>query len=97
TANEPGARAGLKAGDIVLAVDGKTMTFHTDFRAAIAKSPDKPIRLSILRDGVPQVGEVTPRKNGTVGYLGISPVDDTKSIKPSAVQALVMSGQRNVQ
>jgi regulator of sigma E protease len=94
---EPGERAGLKAGDIVVAVDGKTMTFHTDFRAAIAKSPDKPIQLSILRDGMPQTVTVTPRKNGAVGYLGISPVDDTKSIKPTAIQALGMSAERNVQ
>jgi regulator of sigma E protease len=97
TPGEPGARAGLKPGDIVLAVDGKTMTFHTDFRAAIAKSPEKPIRLSILRDGVPQTVMVTPRKNGANGFLGISPVDDTKSIKPTAIQALGMSAGRNIQ
>jgi regulator of sigma E protease len=94
---EPGERAGLKAGDIVLAVDGKTMTFHTDFRSAIAKSPEKAIQLSILRDGVPQTIMVTPRRNGAVGYLGVSPVDDTKSIKPTAIQALGMSAERNVQ
>ena len=94
---EPGARAGLKPGDVIVAADGKTMTFHTDFRSVISKNPDKPIRLSILRDGAPQTIVVTPRKNGAVGYLGITPVDDTKSIKPTAVQALAMSGQRNVQ
>jgi regulator of sigma E protease len=94
---EPAERAGLKKGDVILAVDGKTMTFHTDFRTAIAKSPEKPIQLSILRDGAPQTVMVTPRKNGAVGYLGVSPVDDTKSIKPTAIQALGMSAERNVQ
>jgi regulator of sigma E protease len=96
-ANEPGARDGLKAGDVILAADGKRMTFHSDFRAVIAKSPDTPIALSILRDGAPQTLTVTPRKNGEKGYLGLTPVDETKTLKPSVLQALGMSAQKNVQ
>jgi regulator of sigma E protease len=95
--DEPGARAGLKAGDVIVAVDGKPMTFHTDFRSVIAKSADTPIRLTILRGGAVQTVSVTPRKNGAVGYLGITPVDDTRSIRPTAVEALGMSARRNVQ
>ena len=34
---EPGERAGLKAGDVILAVDGQPITFHSQFREAIAK------------------------------------------------------------
>ena len=73
-AGEPGARAGLKAGDVVVAVDGEPITFSSQLRAAIAKHPGKADSpLSILRGGSPQTIVVTPRKNGTVGYLGISP------------------------
>jgi regulator of sigma E protease len=94
--NEPGARGGLKAGDIVMSVDGATMTFHTDFREVIKKKPNTEITLAVLRDGQPMTVKVTPRLNGTVGYLGVTPVDDTKIIKPSLLGALRLSAQKNV-
>src|SRR5205823_8156741 len=73
--DEPGARAGLKAGDVILAADGKPVTFQSEFRSAIAKNADKPLTLTILRDGSKQDVVVTPRKNNGVGYLGITPDD----------------------
>ena len=51
---EPAERAGLKAGDVILAVDGQPMTFHTQFRDAIAKSPEQQMTLTVLRDGAEQ-------------------------------------------
>ena len=95
--DEPGARAGLKVGDVIAAVDGKTMTFQSEFRSAIAKSADKPMTLSILRDGSKQDIVVTPRKNGAVGYLGITPVDESKKINPGPLEAVTMSVRRNIQ
>ena len=95
--DEPGARAGLRVGDVIVAVDGKTITFHPDFRALIAKNPNKTMSLSMLRDGAQQTIAVTPRQNGAVGYLGVTPVDETKSINPTAVQAIGMSLRKNVQ
>jgi regulator of sigma E protease len=40
--------------------------------------------------------EVTPRLNGKVGYLGVTPSDDTKTIKPSVAGAFKLSAQKNV-
>jgi len=34
TAGEPGDQAGLKVGDVIVAVDGHPMTFHWQFRDA---------------------------------------------------------------
>jgi regulator of sigma E protease len=96
-AGEPGARGGLMAGDVIVAVDGRTMTFHTDFRDAIAKHPEKTMAVSILRGGSPLTLTITPDRRGTVGWLGVLPVDDTRSIKPTAVEALGLSARRNVQ
>ena len=94
---EPGERAGLKAGDVVLAADGKPLTFQSEFRAAIAKSAEKPMTLAILRDGSKQDIVVTPRKNGSVGYLGVTPDDEKKTLNPTLLQAIGMSVTRNVQ
>jgi regulator of sigma E protease len=95
--NEPGARAGLKAGDIIVSVDNQPMTFRTDFHEAIRKKPNTEVALAILRDGQPMTIKVTPRVNGTIGYLGVRPVDDTIQIKPSLGGAFVLSAQRNLE
>src|SRR3954469_17496518 len=94
---EPGERAGLKVGDVILAVDGQPMTFDTQFRDAIAKHPEQPIRITILRDGAEQHVTVTPARHGDIGWLGVGPVDESKSLKPGPIEALVMSAQRNVE
>jgi regulator of sigma E protease len=94
--NEPGAKAGLMAGDVIVAANGVPMTFaDADFRQVIRKSADRPLTLSILRAGSPMTISVTPRLNGKVGYLGVTPVDDTKTIKPSVLGAFRLSAEKN--
>ena len=52
-ASRPSA-PGCKAGDVVLAIDGQPITFSSAAcESAIAKHPDQPITMSILRDGAP--------------------------------------------
>jgi regulator of sigma E protease len=97
SSGEPGERAGLKVGDVILAVDGQPITFDTQFRDAIAKHPEQPITITILRDGAPQKITVTPARHGSIGWLGVGPVDESKSLKPGPVEALVMSARRNVE
>ena len=53
--------------------------------------------LSILRDGAPQTIQVLPDKHGDIGWLGVLPVDETKSIKPGPIEAVTMSVQKNAQ
>ena len=93
--NEPGAKAGLKAGDVIVAANGMPMTFDTEFRQVIRKNANTPLTLSILRAGSPMTIVVTPRMNGKVGYLGVTPVDDTKTIKPSILGAFRLSAEKN--
>jgi regulator of sigma E protease len=93
---EPGERAGLRAGDVILSIDGKPITFQSQLREEIAAHPDKPMQVTILREGGEQTLAVTPMKKGTVGWLGVLPSDETKSIKPGLWQAGVMSVQENV-
>jgi Do/DeqQ family serine protease len=48
----PAARAGLKEGDVILALDGKSIDSSNDLRNHIAPlGPDAKVTLSVLRDG----------------------------------------------
>jgi regulator of sigma E protease len=94
---EAAEKAGIKAGDVVAAVDGQVITFGGQLREAIAKHPEQQITLSILRDGQPLTIAATPAKRGSQGLLGIMIGDDTISIKPGIAQAIGMSVQRNVE
>jgi regulator of sigma E protease len=97
TPKEPAERAGLKPGDVVLAINGQPIIFSFQLRDAIAKHPEQPITMTILRGGVRQDLKVTPAKISGIGRLGVSIGDDTRSYKPGAVEAMRMGIQRNVQ
>jgi regulator of sigma E protease len=82
---------------VIVAVDGKPMTFHYQMRELIASHPEKPMRITVDRGGVQETLTVTPDRHGAVGWLGVRPVDDTISVKPGAVQAVTMSVERNIE
>ena len=94
---DPADKAGVKPGDVIAAVDGQPITFSYQLRDAIAKRPNQPITLSILRGGHPLTIAVTPKQHGNNGWIGVSILDATKSIKPSFVEALGMSVQKNIE
>ena len=97
SAGEPAEKAGLKTGDLVLAVNEEPISFSTQLRDAIAKHPQQTIKIAILRDGQRQTIEATPRKSGTQGWLGIGIGDETKTIKPGPVEAVTMSVRKNIE
>jgi regulator of sigma E protease len=94
---EPADRAGIKPGDVITAIDGKRITFRTELREAIASHPGQPITVSLLRNGQPLDIAVTPEKRGDTGWLGIGLADQTKEVKPGAVEAMRLSAEKNVQ
>ena len=96
-AGEPGDRGGIKPGDVITAIDGRTITFRTQLRQAIASHPGQTMTVSILRNGSPLDLQVTPEKRGDIGWLGIVLADATKSVKPGFVEAIRLSVSKNVQ
>lgn len=73
--NSPAAKAGLKAGDVITAVDGEKVTSPGDVSRAISKKEEGPVSLTIIRDRNTRTVMVTPEKNpertlmrpGTIG------------------------------
>jgi regulator of sigma E protease len=90
-------QAGLRANDVVTSVDGQVITFGSQLKDAIAKRPEQSIAMSIVRDGRPLTIHVTPTRSGREGLIGISILDDVKSMKPGAVEALGLSVKRNIE
>jgi serine protease DegQ len=54
------AKAGIKAGDILVSVDGKSVSSFAELRAKVGTTaPGKTIKVGLLRDGKPQEVSVT--------------------------------------
>jgi regulator of sigma E protease len=90
-------KAGLKANDVVLTIEGRPITFSYQLKEAIAKNANQPIVITVQRDGQTLSITATPTKSGNEGLLGISIGDDTVKIKPGLAQAFVLSAQKNVE
>jgi regulator of sigma E protease len=94
---EPGDRAGIKPGDVIAAVNGKTITFRSQLMDAIATHPEQPVTISVLRDGHRLDIQASPERRGAKGWLGIQIAEATKSIQPGPLEAVRMSVQQNIQ
>jgi regulator of sigma E protease len=95
TPGDPADKAGLKTGDVVVAVNGELVSFARQLSEAIGKNAGTPIRLSILRGGQPLDISVTPRKDGTVGRIGIGIGTEMRRFEPTPFQAIKLSVQRS--
>jgi serine protease Do/serine protease DegQ len=79
--NSPAARAGIKAGDVIVGVNGATVRSSSDLRNRIGlQGVGAEVKLSILRDGrrhevTARVAE-TPSKSAEAAPMGISPAKD---------------------
>ncbi len=95
---EPADKAGIKAGDVVLAVDGQPVR-QPELMKKIKSSANVPIKLTIQRGG--EHGEqkeitVTPYKGGDVGLMGVSlSAGEERRIDPTLSKAFKMSLDQN--
>ena len=96
-AGEPAAAAGIKDGDVVLAVDGERMATREQLIDAISRSAGREIELTIQR-GTEQVQiRATPVQRGDRGMLGVYVTEPTRRFDPSALEAIQLSIQRNIE
>jgi regulator of sigma E protease len=95
---KPAEAAGVKVDDVILAIDGERIVFASQISQIISKKPaDKPIELRIRRDGVDQAISVMPYREGDRTMIGLGPKEATVSFKPTPIEAVVMSVDRNIE
>jgi regulator of sigma E protease len=93
--NEPADRAGLRARDVIEAVDGESVD-HAELIARINASPDVPLTLTVRRSGEPLEVRVTPALRGDIGLTGMTVAPfETRIIEPGFIEAFGMSLERN--
>jgi len=90
-AGEPAEKAGLKAGDVVRAIDGKRLVSAVDLREALASKANVEVDLTIMRAGVEQHIRLTPALKDGVGKIGVMPSIPTKQVKLGVVDAFTKS------
>ena len=90
-------KAGLKPGDLLLAVDGVPMTQPTQLTEAISKNAGKRTDILVSRGGQEMHISVTPEKRGDRGMIGIYFGQQSKSFKPGPLEAIQLSIQRNIE
>ena len=96
-AGEPAERAGLKAGDVVTAVNGERMVTRTQFIDAISRNGGKEIDLTIEREEQQLHITATPEQRGDRGMLGLYVSEPTRSFTPGPLEALQLSVERNIE
>jgi regulator of sigma E protease len=85
-----GARAGLRAGDHLLAVDGQPVANSAEFIAVVNGAPGRDISIEVERDGkrLRIVAPVPPvvEQGRTIGRLGITLEEGPRSWPPGLVE-----------
>jgi regulator of sigma E protease len=97
TPDEPAARAGFRRGDVILAVDGTTLT-QPEIIKHIQSHAEQPIVFSIERDGAPMDIRVVPMRHGDIGRIGaIIRGTETRRVDPTVLEALTLSAKQNLE
>ncbi|MGF1464274.1 MAG: RIP metalloprotease [Maricaulaceae bacterium] len=93
----PAAAAGFEAGDRVVSIDGRAITFFDDIRPAIVLKSGDPVEVVVDREGTLETLTVVPRREAfddpsgaevRLGYLGIRSVEDQITYRPGPAEAL---------
>ena len=81
--NSPAAKAGLKAGDIIVESDGKAVKGDFDLIRAINGKKEGDVSLTIVRDGKRKTISVTPEASKDSGYFFQTGDDDDLTPPPA--------------
>jgi serine protease Do len=74
TQDGPAAKAGVRAGDVITAVDGEAVDSPGDLSRVINRKKEGDVTLTLVRNKSQQTIHVTPREGGARGGMDQSPV-----------------------
>jgi membrane-associated protease RseP (regulator of RpoE activity) len=77
-AEAPAQAAGLRAGDRIVAVDGRRVATFDELRAALKGKGGQPTEITFVRDGQEQSVSLTPAEENGRGFLGFRPTEQTR-------------------
>jgi regulator of sigma E protease len=96
TPGEPADKAGFKADDVILAVNGETVSFARQLRELISKHEGRPIVIRFARNGQAQEVTVAPVQRAPREWaIGIGISDQLTHVDPGVFEALKMSVVQN--
>jgi regulator of sigma E protease len=100
TPGEPADKAGIKPGDVILAINGEPIVLPAQLIGIIGRNTGNPITVTVRRDDQRRNFTVVPIKGcagvgGDQGCIGVGLGQETKKIQPGVFQAIVMSVRRN--
>ncbi len=96
----PGDRAeqaGLKAGDIVLSVNGVRMATRAQLIDVISQSGGKTVQLTVKRGSEDVTLTGTPEQRGARGMMGFYISEPTRSFTPGPFEAVKLSVEHNIE
>lgn len=70
TEDGPAAKAGVKAGDVITAIDGEAVDSPGDIARAINRKKEGEVTLTVIRNKSQQTFRVTPTEGGFSGTMG---------------------------
>ena len=83
----PAHEAGLRDGDLLVAINGISLTAWDELRAIIQESGDSPLDLEVEREGLPLRFKVQPRD----GQIGVSPIVERHALPIGITAATAMA------
>jgi regulator of sigma E protease len=96
-ADDRADQAGIKAGDIIVAVDGQWIYRQPQLIEVISRSGGKPLQWTIRRGNQELTLKGTPEQQGSRGMMGFYLDEPSKSFKPGPLESLKLSVQQNIE
>jgi len=97
----PAAKAGLRTGDTVVAIDGRTLRSIESLLSFLDTNHDRPVRLTIIRGGeqkelsvTPALSDINGQKRYRLGFVSSEPVRVERLPFPKALTRSLESNKR---